>query len=78
MRVVPKVEPCDAWQYDGMLGYAPEWVQSRCEYRSGSLVVLRKSGPQVVNIRDWLIRNLDGDPEWVTDEEMRKTYVQVA
>lgn len=83
MRVVPKATPRDAWQYVPLAGPEwPAWVMACTSIRvvdgEGCLILRRASGNQHINPFDWLIRDLDGDPEWLTDAGMRKEYQRVA
>lgn len=83
MRVLPKTEPRDAWQYVPEQGAFewPLWVLNSTSWggeNEDDLFLVRRSGKQLVKPGDWLIRDLDGDPERLTDAEMRKQYQQVA
>ena len=72
--VVPKAEPREAWQYTGRDGAFewPLWVLNTTGWRGGNeedLVLKRRSGLQVINLTDWLIRDLDGDSAHLTDAQ---------
>lgn len=82
MRVVPKVQPREAWQYVPLNGGPwPKWVENCTMIRvidgEGCLLLQRNSGNQRIAPFDWIIQDLDGEPEWLSDEEMKKTYEQV-
>jgi hypothetical protein len=63
----------EVWQYDADL--RPPWVASCTEWHSDGLYLVRRSGKQRVEHKDWLIRNLDDrDPDWVTDAEFVRSY----
>lgn len=83
MKVRKRTPVVDAWQHDGSPARTwPTWVQN-CVTRKHvggetHLLLHRRSGIQVVNLTDWLVRNLDGEPEWMTDPTfVREDYEQV-
>jgi hypothetical protein len=66
----------DAWQclrWDDM----PNWVNSNVERREDGLYLKRRSGLQRIETGDWLVQELDGYLEWMTDAEMRSNYEEV-
>jgi len=63
----------DVWQYADL----PKWVQRCTEMREDGLYLVRSSGKQLIERGDWLIRDLDGEPSWVTDDEFRMQYERV-
>jgi len=44
------------------------------EFSDGEMFLKRNSGQQLMDYSDWLIRNLDGDPYWITDKEFQEVY----
>lgn len=73
--VRPKVETREAWQYTA--GIVPEWVSACVEWTNGDAYLVRRSGKQLLNRGEWIVQNLDGDPEWLTHDQMRKTFDEV-
>jgi len=73
MLVRRKTELRDAWQY--VSAVMPPWVASCTEWRDdGDLYLVRRSGKQRIEPSEWLVRDLDGDPEWMTDSDFRDQY----
>jgi hypothetical protein len=73
MLVHRKTEVREAWQYTSAA--MPPWVSSCTErHDDGDLYLVRRSGKQRIEPSEWLIRNLDGDPEWMTDSSFRAEY----
>ena len=72
-RVRPKTEPREVWQ-NLRLSTAPNWVNACIEQRVDGLYLNRRSGLQRIELGDWIIRNLDGEPEWLTNAEMMRSY----
>jgi len=62
----------EVWQYDG--GMMPGWVLDCTVRYNDGLYLIRRSGKQIIHPGEWLIRDLDGDPEWVTDAEFQRDY----
>jgi len=44
------------------------------EFSSGEMFLKRRSGQQLMDYGDWIIQNLDGDPEWFTNEVFQEIY----
>ena len=69
-----------AWQFTGQPLYEwPSWVQScctlqRCDDGPIELRHERRSGPQIVYLGEWLVRDLDGGICFYTDAEIRKQF----
>jgi hypothetical protein len=69
-----RVPSHEVWKYD-ITAPLPVWVANCTELRdNGELLLRRRSGLQLVLPGEWLIRDLDGEPAWVTDEEFRRDY----
>lgn len=76
IQVRPKADKCIAWQYDGFK--LPIWVKNNTCYNDlRELVVDRRSGPQKVDVGDWLIKELDGGITWCPDRDMWKEWEKV-
>lgn len=75
--VKPKAETREAWQCRGSYLDAPQWVVTATRLEESGLWLIRRSGKQFIKPGEWLIRNLDGEPEWLTHEQMRKTFDEV-
>jgi len=69
----------EVWQYNH-LNEVPAWVRGCVEGRDNGefedfeLYLIRRSGKQLVKKGEWLIRDLDGDPEWVDDATFQREY----
>jgi hypothetical protein len=77
----PRAQPVQAWQYEGYgisIPLMPSWVVACTERRDGSLYLVRRSGKQRIECGEWLIRNLDGDPEWMTEAEFTEKFEEAA
>ena len=76
MKARLKTPTLEVWQYAGIT--APLWVIGCIEMLtntdSDGLYLVRRSGKQRIEPGDWIIRNLDGDPEWMTDAEFVRKY----
>ena len=82
MKVRKRTPVQDAWQHDGSPPHSwPAWVKACVIQRhvgeDTHLILHRRSGDQIVNRGDWLIQNLDGEPEWLTGAIMRAEYEEV-
>jgi hypothetical protein len=66
----------EVWQYDGygISVLMPSWVFACTERRNGSLYLVRRSGKQIIHPGEYLIRDLDGDPEWMTEADFLREY----
>jgi hypothetical protein len=53
----------------------PRWVLS-CTLLDGTgeLYLVRGSGKQRIDPGDWLVQNLDGEPDWYDDESFRRNW----
>jgi hypothetical protein len=67
----------DVWQYTALQQVRPLWVLNATEVSNGDLWLVRMSGKQRINPTDWLVRDLDGEPDWVADEVFRRSYEMV-
>jgi hypothetical protein len=75
MRVRRRSEIRSAWQYTDVLATPPGWVRSYTDTDEiGDLYLVRLSGKQRINLGDWLVRNLDGDPDWYDDESFHRNW----
>jgi hypothetical protein len=76
--VKPKAATREAWQYTGRPDeVVPRWARVYVTYEDGDMWLHRHSGTQQINPGEWLVRNLYGDPEWLTHDQMRKTFDEV-
>ena len=69
-RNVPVI---DAWQYQPGKHF-PTWVRQYLEQRDEELLLKRMSGKQLLLPGEWVVRDLDGDPEWYTSDDFFKTF----
>lgn len=67
-----RYEIVEVWQL-GVEG-RPPWVSSCTEARLDGLYLVRRSGKQRIEMYEWLVRDLDGEPAWYTDEEFQREY----
>jgi hypothetical protein len=69
-----------AWQFLGQpFPEWPGWVQATCRLQRGPDGALelrhdRRSGAQIVYLREWLVKDLDGDVAYYTDAELRRDF----
>lgn len=68
----------NVWQYSTPQQPRPLWVLNATEVREDGLYLVRKSGKQRINLTDWLIRDLDGEPDWVPDVVFQHDYEMVS
>lgn len=73
MLVYPKRQPSEAWQYKPPQ-YMPLWVFNCTMWGEGGLLHKRRSGNQLLNIDEWLVRDLDGEINFYTDAEMWRIF----
>jgi hypothetical protein len=70
----PRTIPDEVWQYWPFNFITEPWVSRCTEQRGCDLFLVRRSGKQLIQPGEWLIRNLDGDPIWMDNEDFRATY----
>jgi hypothetical protein len=75
--VKPKAETREAWQYTEPTCDMPAWVRACTVFQFNDCWLVRRSGRQALEYGEWLLRNLDGEPEWLTHDQMRKQYDEV-
>jgi hypothetical protein len=73
MIVHPVTRPSKAWQNTG--GAIPSWLAHCCFRRDGEMIHERRSGRQVVNLGETLVRDLDGEVIFYTPEEYKRAFV---
>ncbi len=80
IRVKPKAETSQAWRYEEQpQSEWPAWVRS-CVSPTGdgsALCLSRKSGKQWLYPGEWLVRDLDGAPEWLPHDQMCREFDEV-
>jgi hypothetical protein len=65
----------EVWQYWAYnTSPPPPWVAACTERRDDGLYVVRRSGKQLILPGEWLARDLDGEPEWLTDADFHRLY----
>ena len=64
----------EVWQYAIRGILTPQWVIDCTEWHDDGLYLVRRSGKQRVDPLDWLIRDLDGDPLWMTNDDFQREY----
>jgi hypothetical protein len=69
IRARLKTETRDVWRF-----WIPPWVEACTEQRNDGLYLVRASGKQLIKRGEYLIRDLDGEPEWMTDAEFHLEY----
>jgi len=62
----------EVWQYGSST--MPAWVHCSVEPHPDGLYLVRRSGKQRIEFFEWLIRDLDGDPMWMTNEDFQREY----
>ena len=67
----------EVWQIAWGVSRAPRWVVACTIWQNEALYLVRRSGKQLIDPGDWLIRDLDGEPLWVPDKDFRRDYVVV-
>ena len=74
MRVRRRSEIRSAWKYTPR-GTMPRWVLS-CTLLDGTgeLYLVRKSGKQRIDSGNWLVQNLDGEPDWYDAESFHRNW----
>jgi hypothetical protein len=78
VKVRPVYHPLQAWQWNGDLDGAPEWVRLSCfRNREGTLLHVRPSGRQALYLGEWLVRDLDGRSNYYTSEEFAREFERV-
>jgi hypothetical protein len=78
MIVKAKTTEREAWRYTGQpRDEWPNWVRSWVYYEGPTAVLSRRSGKQWLYPGEWLVRDLDGDPEWLTHEQMVREYEEL-
>ncbi len=75
----PITQPVFAWRFLGQpFQDWPHWVQDCCGAQFGvgyvQLVHTRRSGKQIVNCGERLVKDLDGAVVYYTDQEFRRKY----
>ena len=69
-----KLATREVWQYDNKTRF-PQWVANCVEWNDDDeLYLVRRSGKQRIDKGDWLLRDLDGDPEWMTEADFFREY----
>jgi hypothetical protein len=76
MRAQRRTTPQEVWRYV-TLNAVPRWVLACTLLEDGELFLLRRSGKQRIESGEWLIQNLDGEPEWLPDKDFRRDYALV-
>jgi hypothetical protein len=67
----------DVWQYTGsfMRSEVPPWVWACTDHNeSGEVYLVRGADKQRIEYGDYLVRDLDGAPLWMTDADFRRDY----
>jgi hypothetical protein len=64
----------DVWQYAPNYSLVPEWVEACTETSDDGLILVRQSGKQLIDHNDWLVRDPDGEPQWLTNWEFQVQY----
>lgn len=79
MKARLRTETQDVWQYLGLwyLHLMPRWVANCTEVREKELFLTRTSGDQLIDIGNWLVRDLDGEPIWYQDADFKFKYETV-
>lgn len=76
IQVRPKADKRIAWQY-AFSSPLPDWVKNGTKWLDGDLILDRKSGRQIVEFTDWLIKDIDSGISWCTDVDMWKEWEKV-
>jgi hypothetical protein len=83
MRVYRKTVAEEAWQFRPSNGQPnppgqelPYWVVmcTIWDPNTKEMYLQRRSGKQRIEAGEWLLRDLDGEPIWFTDDEFRRHY----
>lgn len=69
-----RTEVQDVWQYIVDVPW-PTWVAMCVKWNDeNQLVLVRGADKQVIEPTEWLIRDLDGKPMWLTDADFQRQY----
>jgi hypothetical protein len=69
-----KTEVQDVWQ-NIYRNERPAWVRACTQWQDDAeLYLVRGADKQWIGLGDWLIRDLDGAPMWMTDADFRRDY----
>jgi hypothetical protein len=69
-----KVTTVEVWQYWPDEPIMQPWVANCTKRQGDELRLVRRSGAQLILPGEWLVRNLDGDPEWMPNADFRAAY----
>lgn len=72
-----KSQPLRAWQFGDERGIddMPTWVQSHVRCHGTDLILVRRSGDQLIRRGEWLLKHPDRrDLMWCTDSGYRRDY----
>jgi hypothetical protein len=73
MKARLKTAVQDVWQSNDE-GSIPTWVSGCTKWRDGELYLVRGADKQRVEPGDYLVRDLDGAPLWMTEADFRRLY----
>ena len=74
----PRTATREVWQYSIRGILTPQWVIDCTEWHDDGLYLVRRSGKQRIEPMDFLIRDLDGEPLWMTADEFNRDYEIIA
>jgi hypothetical protein len=65
MKARRKTAHHEVWQFRRSVKFPP-WVSRCVEVRDDGLYLVTRSGSQLISPGDWLVRDLDGEPWWIS------------
>lgn len=73
MLVYPKRQPSEAWRVGS--GIPPTWADDCLKLNdAGELLLSRQSGNQLLNVGEWIVKDLDGGIAFYTNAEFERTF----
>ena len=74
MKARRKTPLLDVWVYSSTATTVPMWAVGHIIVDGEDVYLIRRSGKQLLNRGEWLVRDLDGEPEWMTNKDFARLY----
>jgi hypothetical protein len=74
MQARPKYPHVEVWQYHSEDRVQPTWVINATLRIENELFLKRRSGCQLIEPNDWLVRDLDAEPLWFSPITFQRHY----